>query len=54
MGEILPLIKKLIIHFKIPYYTAIGRFKSRSLQNLLLNIFGVLFFPLCGKGPGNN
>ena len=28
-------IKKSIIHFKIPYYSAIGRFKSRSLQNFL-------------------
>ena len=40
--------------FNFFLYTAIGRFKSRSLQNFLLNIFGVLFFSFDGKGPGNN
>ena len=52
----LPLNQKINISFyiQIPYYTVIGRFKSRSLQKIIIEYFlGVLFFSFDGKGPGN-
>ena len=48
----LPLNQKINISFyiQIPYYTAIGRFKSRSLQKIIIEYFlGFYSFPLMGK-----
>jgi hypothetical protein len=48
----LPLNQKISISFyiQIPYYTVIGRFKSRSLQKIIIEYFlGFYSFPLMGK-----
>ena len=48
----LPLNQKINISFyiQIPYYTAIGRFKSRPLQKIIIEYFlGFYSFPLMGK-----